>query len=66
MFTFIRFIVRRFSNGRLKKSRWFRRLLLAITVVRWLQNRLTRPESVVLAKGEILEVGISRKEGVRK
>ena len=54
------------SKSRLSKSRWFRRVALALTILRWLKNRLSRPESIVLAKGEVLEVGIATKEGKYK
>lgn len=66
VFALVRFVVRRISKSRFNKSRWFRRIALGFTILRWLQNRLARPESIVLAQGEVLEVGIARKEGKDK
>lgn len=65
MFAVLRFLGRLIAGKRIQKSRWFRRIAILVAVGQWLSRRMTRSENIYLARGETLDVVVTKKEGNR-
>lgn len=58
----LRWIGRRLWNSQVRRYRLLSRLVTAVAVLRWIQNRRGGVRRVSLADGETLVVGIERKK----
>lgn len=56
MLSFARFIGRRFFSSQKTKRRWLSRTVTLIAVLRYLDNKSSRPQRIVLKRNEKLEI----------
>lgn len=60
MFSLVRFIGRRFFSSQKTKRRWLSRTVTVIAILRYLDNRTSRPQRIVLKNNEKLEIRMTR------
>ena len=60
MFSFVRFVGRRFFSPQKTKRRWLSRTFTVIAGLRYLDNKTSRPQRIVLKRNEKLEITMVR------
>jgi hypothetical protein len=60
MISIVRFIGRRIFSRRVMQSRWVRRAVIVVTIVRWLNQRMNRPYDVTLQRGDEVDIIITK------
>ena len=60
MFSLVRFIGRRFFSSQKTKRRWLSRTVTVIAVLRYIGNKTSRPQRIVLRRNEKLEITMYR------
>jgi hypothetical protein len=65
MISIVRFIGRRIFSRRVMQSRWVRRAVIVVTIVRWLNQRMNRPYDVTLQRGDEVDIIITKERNGR-
>lgn len=60
MYSFVRFIGRRFFSSQKTKRRWLSRTVTVLAILRYIDNKTSRPQRIVLKRNEKIEINMVR------